>query len=352
MTTLEGRARAEGRTIPLDVPLVVLYTVAIVTLVLSRPGGIVGELRALLVLPLLLFLPGYSLLAVLYPGRWRATGTTSERATALNREGISWGERAAISFAASLALIPLLAVLLSIARVPLDPVPITLCLAAVTVLGSVVGVLRRLQLPPGERLQLPVRRTGESLYDAIVAAPTRRGALLNAVLLVAVVAALTGLAYGLVAPPEGGGHTEAALLTEDGEDLVAANYTTEFAQGESAPLVLTVENEEDVERTYTAVVALERVRGSGDNFSVVERQELNRFSMTAPPGTTARHPHTVTPSMRGEDLRLSYYVYTGDAPADSSDAVPEQHLYLWIDVGQGNATESAALQSPRAPGDA
>ena len=352
MTTWEGRARSDGRTIPVDAPLVVLYTVAVVTLVLSRPSGIVGELRALIALPLLLFLPGYALLAVLYPGRWRATGTASERATALNREGISWGERAAFSFAASLALIPLLAVLLSIARVPLDPVPITLSLAAVTVLGIVVGVLRRLQLPPGQRLRIPVRKAGEALRESTVAAPTRGGALLNVVLLVAVIAALTGLAYGLVAPPDGGGHTEAALLTEDGEDLVAANYTTEFAQGESAPLVLTVENEEGVERTYSAVVALERVRGSGGNFSVVERQELNRFSMTAPPGTTARHPHTVTPSMRGDDLRLSYYIYTGDAPADSSGGVPEQHLYLWIDVGQGNGNESSALRSPRVPGDA
>ena len=338
---------------PLDAPLIVLYVAAMAALVLSTPAGVPGPLRVLAGLPLLLFLPGYVLLAVLYPGQWRdaTTEAGTGRPSVLDREGLTWGERAAISFAASLALLPMLAVVLSVARLPLDPVPITLSLGAVTVLGAVVGALRRLQLPPSRRFRLPLHRWWTEIRRGTVEAPSTGDALLNVLLVLALVGALTGLAYGLAAPPSGPGYTEPALLTEQDGELVTGNYTTEFAPGESAPMVFSVENQEGGERSYTTVVVLERVRGSGENFTVVEREELTRLSMTVADGEIARERHTVSPTMRGEDLRLSYYLYVGDAPDSVSDARADKHLYIWVSVGGGaDGNASASLQQPRVPG--
>ncbi|QLG64317.1 DUF1616 domain-containing protein [Halorarum salinum] len=352
MTTREARLGTARRAVPLDALLAVVYAVGIAALVYVSPVWFAGPVRVAVALPLVLFLPGYAILAVLYPGRWRdPDAATAREVGPLGHEGLTWGERAAVSFAASLALVPLLAVLLSVARVPLDPGPIAISLAAVTAIGGVVGALRRLQLPADQRLGLPVARWGEELHGATVGAPTYREALLNVLLLLAVVAALTGLAYGLVAPPSGAGYTEVALLTDGGEELVAGNYTTEFAAGESAPLVLTVENREGDRRAYTAIVSLERVRGSGDEFAVVERAELTRLSMEVDDGVTAREPHTIEPSLRGDDLRLSYYVYEGDAPSDPSEDVPKEHLYLWIDVGQGAEDDGSDAAGANSDGD-
>lgn len=356
MTTRTTREVASGRGFPLDAPLVVLYVAAVTAIVLSGASIVGGPLRVLVGLPLLLFLPGYALLAVLYPGRRRdpATRTTvAGHAGVFDREGLTWGERAAISFGVSMALLPLLAVLLSVARIPLDPVPITLSLGAVTVLGAIVGALRRLQLPPAERLRLPTHRWSSELRAATLEAPSWGAALLNVVLLLAIVGAVTGLAYGLVAPPSGPGYTDVALLTEQGDELVQGNYTTEFSRGESASMVLTVQNEEGGPRSYTVAVVLERVRGSGGNFSVVERQQLDRFSMDVQNGVTARQPVNVTPTMLGQDLRLSYYVYTGDAPQTPSPEGADKHLYVWVDVGRGGSGDaSAALEGPRLAGSA
>ncbi|WP_313696271.1 DUF1616 domain-containing protein [Halorarum halobium] len=353
--TTHSATEAATRRFPADVPLVVLYAAAVTGLVISGPSLFAGPLRVVVSLPLLVFLPGYAILAVLYPGRptdASTGGAVNDRSALLDREGLPWGERAAVSFAASLALLPLLAVLLAVARVPMEPVPITVSLATVTVLGSVVGALRRLQLPVEGRLRLPVHRWASELGRGTVGAPSRRDALVNTVLLVAVVAALSGLAYGLAAPPtDGGGYTDYALVTDQGDRLVASNFTTEFDGGESASMVLTVENQEGVPQRYTAVVTLERVRGSGGNFSVVERQELTRLSTTVGDNETAREPHTIQPTMLGEDLRLSYYLYAGDAPDVVSDAPADEHLYLWVDVGRGAAgNESAAVQEPRVAG--
>lgn len=358
MTTRTTHEVASGRGFPLDTPLVVLYVAAVTAIVLSGASVVGGPLRVLVGLPLLLFLPGYALLAVLYPGRRRdpAAGTTTGETVAgytgvFDREGLTWGERAAISVGVSMALLPLLAVLLSVAQIPLDPVPITLSLGAVTVLGAIVGALRRLQLPPAERLRLPTHRWSAELRAATLEAPSWAAALLNVVLLLAIVAAVTGLAYGLVAPPAGPDYTEAALLTEQGNELVAGNYTTEFSRGESATTVLTLQNQEGGPRSYTVAVVLERVRGSGGNFAVVERRELKRFTMNVPEGVTARRPVTVTPRMLGENLRLSYYVYAGDAPKNPSPEGANKHLYIWVDVGRGGSgNSSAALRGPSLAG--
>lgn len=349
MTTRDIWSRTSERRVPLDLALVVLYLAAVTAFLIGSPNGVASPLQVVLGAPLVLFLPGYALLTVLYPGRCRDSTlavTRDEHSTVLDRDGLTWGERAAVSFAASLALVPLLAILFAVARVPLNPVPIILGLGAVTLLGTVVGALRRLQLPPSERLMLPTRRWGEELRRATVEAPSRRDAVLNTVLLVAILAALTGLVYGLAAPPAGVGYTEATLLTSQGGELVAGNYTTEYTADESASLVLMVENQEGGPRTYTVVVALERVRGSGENFRVVERDVLTRLTMDVAAGEIVRKRHTIRPSLRGENLRLSYYLFVGDGPTTLADSVPKHHLYLWIDVGQQNVGQ-ASIEAER-----
>jgi hypothetical protein len=46
------------------------------------------------------------------------------------------------------------------------------------------------------------------------------------------------------------------------------------------------------------------------------------------------------PTIRGEDLRLAYYLYAGDVPADPNAENAYRSLYLWIDVGGTETAEA------------
>ena len=330
-------------TVPLDIAAVVAYVVVAVPLLLS--GVVAGPLRVVLGAPLVALLPGYALLAVLFPGRRLVEdGDGVDRAAALRSRGVSWPERLALSVGATLALVPLLAIVLSVARIPLTPVPIVVGLAFATVLATAVGALRRWQLPPDERVAVPVDRWHREVRAGLGAGGL--DAALNVALALAVVAALAGVGYALAAPPQGESYTDMALLTPQGDALVAGNYTTEFVSGERADLTVTVENQEGTQTTYTLVGVLERVRVDNGTATVLERQRLSRQRLTVADGATARRDQVVAPTMLGDRLRLSYYLYVGDAPQRVGPSTADEHLFLWVTVHPpGAASGSTTTQT-------
>jgi uncharacterized membrane protein len=337
-----------------DLLVVVVATLAVGAAVLL--GRLDGPARLLLSVPLLFFLPGYALLTVLFPGRRALEGDDRGRppTTVLGSRSVGWRERVALSFASSLALLPLLGVLLSLLRAPLAVGPLVGAVASFTVLTAGLGVLRRLQLPPDRRFAVPTDRWLAELRGGTVDAPSWADAALNLVLVVVVVAALAGLAYGVTSPQRSEQYTEAALLTDEGDSLVAGNYTTTVSEGQPMSTTLTVENHEGSDRRYSLVVVLERVRTTDGGPTVLERRELARESVGVADGETATLSPTVRPSLLGEDLRLSYYLYAGDAPDSASAATADRHLFLWVDVtptGGGDAgTDETNALAPTASG--
>src|SRR5207247_623041 len=122
------------REIPWDLYAAIGYT-AVLSLLLLALG--VGNLLAIL---LVLFVPGYVLVAALFP-----------------KEGeIDWIERVALSLGLSIAVVPLLGFLLNFTPWGIRFAPIV---ATITIFTSGVGYaayLRRMRLPPGQRLCLTV----------------------------------------------------------------------------------------------------------------------------------------------------------------------------------------------------
>ena len=81
--------------------------------------------------------------------------------------------------------------------------------------------------------------------------------------------------------------------------------------------------------SYTVVVQLERVGADG---AVVDRIELDRLSATVAPGERWTRQHEVTPTTTGEDLRLSYLLFVGDAPADPTREDARHATHVWVTV--------------------
>jgi len=114
-------------------------------------------------------------------------------------------------------------------------------------------------------------------------------------------------------------------------------------RAEERDLTVGVENNEQVESEYTIVTQVERVEtnASGGGVTVLETSELRRTSMTLDPGEQQYDDHAVAPETTGEDLRLSYYLYKGDAPETADADSAYRHVYLWIDVSDETVSNSS-----------
>lgn len=329
-----GFGSGPGALLPSDLVAAVLATIAADVVVLVSAPASIGLVAAV---GLLFFLPGYAIVAALYPG------ATPDENDAHAHAGIGLSERFALSFGASVAAVAVLGLAAwQVGSWMTGPASTgtgitrgaTLLLVTLLVIvGSVVAAVRRLRRPRSERFTLSIGDWIDAGRNAVVGGETRTDRLLSVALAGSILLAVGALGYAVASPVGAEQYTSAAILTEaDDGGLVAGDYPSEMTAGDSAELVLELGNHEGVDTTYTAIVQVERVDASGDDATVTSARELDRLSVAVPAGETRTVPHEVTPELTGERLRLSYYVYRGDAPADPAASSAYRHVYLWVSV--------------------
>ncbi|PSP73858.1 hypothetical protein BRC86_07900 [Halobacteriales archaeon QS_3_64_16] len=356
------------RELPVDLAAVA-GVVLVTNLVVFAPLISETPLRVLFGLAFVLVCPGYALVAALFPEAGGAPGsfeetdpndrtdaaeTTSEAAsttvtaedeseasgaatadqTGRTAGGIDGIERVALSIGLSVAVVPLVGLVLNFTPLGIRLVPIVLVLSALTLGTAALAARRRWALSPEERFTIPYREWTTNARSELFRPATRADAALNVLLVVSLLLATTSVGYALFVPSEGEGFTEFYLLTEnDSGGLVATDYPRNFTQGEGKPLVVGIENNEGESVEYTAVVTLQRVeRGSNNTTRVIEERELRRFGTQVAPNETWRRPHTLTPTMRGDRLRVAYLLYRGSVPEDPGAENAYRELHLWVNV--------------------
>ena len=296
-------------------------------------------LRTLVGLPLLLFAPGYTLLAVLFPAAHNRPDDPNGWSS--TEHWLDWPARLALSLGSSVAIVPLVALGVSLAGADSATVPlvVTILVAA----GAVLAAIRRVQLPRPRRLRPPTTRWwGERAPQAWGS----RGARLavSALLAGSILVATATMGYALVVPNDGESYSSIYLATENGsDDPVAASFPSTF-DDRPRELVVGVENHEDTRTTYTVVAQLQRVEATNGSITVTQRDELRRFEVELAPGGTWERSHQVEPTMAGENLRLSYALYRGESPDEPATAEPYRRSYLWIDV-TASATDDVSESS-------
>ena len=125
--------------IPIDLALVIALTLACILFVLA-PRLNETPVRVVLGLLLVLFLPGYSLIAALFP----------------RRDDLDGIERIALSFGLSIAVVPLLGLALNYTSYGVRLVPILAVLSVFTVSLAVIAGVRRCWLPEEDRFVVEV----------------------------------------------------------------------------------------------------------------------------------------------------------------------------------------------------
>jgi len=236
---------------PWDLYGAVGYSI-VIALTLLAVG--VGNLAAIF---LVLFTPGYALVAALFP----------------SGKEIDWVERVALSVGLSIAVVPLLGLVLNFTPFGIRFPSVVATVVAFTCLLGLVAYFRRMRLPPTSRLSATFEFHGTSWAQS-----TTVDKALSIALAASIVAAAGTLAYVLVTPRPGESFTELFILGSNG---TASDYPTNLTVSEIGTVVVGVTNHEFARVNYTLRVDLVGVEvvfnsTSGRNMTV----ERNRTALT------------------------------------------------------------------------
>lgn len=354
------------RQLPADLAAVLVF-VGVTNIAVLGPIIRETPLRVPLGLAFVLFVPGYAFIAALFPEAGESPeespsaspGETLDDAesskwsvSVTSQEGIDGLERVALSFGLSIAVVPLIGLALNFTPWGIRPVPITIAVSGFTLVATAVAAGRRQALPAEDRFRVPYQKWYAAGRAELLEPDTRADAALNVLLVAAVVLAIGSVGYAVMVPPDGEQFSAVYLLTEDDDgELVADDYPTEFAQGESQELIVGIDNHEHETTEYTVVVleqdvevienetASDEANTTANETVVREQRELDQFSTTIAHNESWHHEYDLEPTMTGENQRIVWLLFpSDDVPNDPSMEDTEYHVHLWVDVSEATNT--------------
>ncbi len=220
-----------GQTAPEDLILMALWlTAAVGGIYLTFPALI--PLRVALALPLLLFIPGYCVIAVLFP----------------KKEDLDGIERVVLSFGLSIAIVPLIGLMLNFTPWGIRLEPIILSISLFTMVMIFLAWYVRAALLPEERLSISFKEFAAAVHDGDALSQKKRFARLSgAILLLAILITLLIAIYVISVPREGERFTEFYIL---GNNRTADNYPDHIVAGQTYPMYVGVGNHEYRDTRY------------------------------------------------------------------------------------------------------
>ncbi len=291
---------------PWDLTVAVGYT-AVMTAALLALG--IGDILAIL---LVLFVPGYVLVAALFPG-----------SNAEGKPEIDWIERIALSFGLSIAVVPLLGLLLNFTPFGIRFAPIVATIAVFTVGIGYAAYWRRMRLPSERRLSLTVDL---SVPDWKEYSALDKG--LTIALAASIVVAGGTLAYVVLTPRPGETFTEFYLLGPSGK---ATGYPTRLNVSQNASVIIGLADHEAATVNYTVRVDLVGVvvvynATAGFNQTV----EVNRSMWRAAYNVTLRDGQNWTTLYNFSIPNAGYYKVQFLLYKDEVLSTLELHFYIRV----------------------
>ena len=280
-------------------------------------------LRILFGVPLVLFIPGYALIAALFPA-------------AKDLDGI---ERVALSFGLSIAIVPLTGLALNYAPwgIRLDPIVTSLCILTVGL--CLAAQFRRAQiLPESERFTVPFHQMRQALMEEVFphAGSSRTDRILTFVLLIALIAAVITTAYVIIVPKEGERFTEFFIL---GDTQKAADYPTAMLTGTNNSVFIGIGNHEYRTVNYTVeTYFMNMTFNETTNVSSLNAMTpINRFMVSVPDNQTLVMPYSFTATTPAYN-RLEFLLFNETIPDEQvtgMDRINQSYreLHLWVTIG-------------------
>jgi uncharacterized membrane protein len=290
-----------GKKIPSDL-LIVIGLVLLTDIFVLAPGLNETILRNVLGLPLVLFLPGYTLIAALFPAK-------------SDLDGI---ERTALSFGLSIAIVPLIGLVLNYTPFGIRLLPVLISLSIFIFIMCWLAYTRRASLPETEAFEISFSAAALSLKNGIFEkSESKLDRALTIILILSILMSVATLEYVILTPKEGEHFTEFYVLGPQG---IADNYTTDYTLGQSGTMIVGVVNHEYRPVNYTMQVKLEN--------QLLPLPE-NLQHITLDHNETWEETVTFTPPLVGQNMKLEFLLFN-----ETDKTTPYRDLHLWINVNE------------------
>jgi len=260
-----------------------LFVVALVAIIIFLPGN---PLRIILGIPIAVFLPGYTFLAALFPRKMQISGI----------------ERVILSFILSLAIVPLIALILNFTALGVRLEPVLYATSGFIVFASIIAWLRHRRLPIEERFKIELKLT-RPVWN-------RQATIGSVVLMVIILGAIGILVYFASHPQPADAYTEFYLSPVTGEDL---SYLSTLHPGQEAEVDVEIVSHELTTADYQIDMLL------NDN----SYKELDEISLQ--PGGNYIQMVSFVFNETGQKQQVEFILY--------KDGITYlQPLYLWVNV--------------------
>ncbi len=271
----------------LDLTLAAIFSLLLIPAVVFTDWLAV---RLILGVPFLLFIPGYALIAVFFPGKTRL--------------GIV--ERLAYSIALSIVLVMLDGLLLNYVW-NIDVYPLLVTLESLALLLLVIAWLRRRNLPQDDKVEFG-DTSGQPIRSSIDKA-------LIVLLVIAIIGAGGTAVYAGIKNMQP--YSELYLLGKQGK---AADYPQHLKAGEEGQITLVLSNHEGQDISYTIKIVQE------DGQTLIDGTEQDEIEVTLKNRQEHRYAITFSFDVAGNDSKLEFDLYKNDS------SEPYLSTYLRVNV--------------------
>lgn len=271
----------------------ILIAIVVITLVLFPVVVFTtGLLRIALSLPFVLFLPGYALLSALFP-----------------RQGdLDRIERVALSFGLSIAVVPLIGLILNYTPWGIKLYPVLISITLFIIAASAVGWYRQWKLPQVDRLHFAF-----NIRLPDWAGMPKLDKALSVSLIIAILAAVGCLAYVIATPKQGEKFTEFYILGQAGK---TEDYPRDIIAGQAVHLIVGIVNHEHQSTSYRVEIkmngAIIKQLSTGSLDHDQKWEEIISF----------------IPQIPGEKQKVEFYLYKNN----QVQPYFKDPLHLYIDV--------------------
>lgn len=258
---------------------------------------------------LILFLPGYSFLAAIYPGK----------------EDLGHLERAVLSIGLSIILVPFVGFFLNYTTWGVTGNTILFFVMLLILFCLILAFLRRYSLPAEKRFRVDFGGPVIQAKKLLLPASKQKGDVTISVLLIcSLVLFAAVIGYLVVMPYQADKYTEFYLYGPGGN---LSNYPANFTLGEKKPVILGIVNREGMAKDYDLAVTL-------NNGTESHRIFLDHLVLAD--NETLEKTINLTPDRIGDRQNLKFLLYMDGSPAD-----PYRECNLWINVTEPSAGETA-----------
>jgi len=279
----------------------ILIAIVVITLLLFPVVAFTtGPLRIALGLLFAIFFPGYTLLSALFP----------------KRDNLSGIERVALSFGLSIAIVPLIGLILNYTPWGIKLYPILISVTLFIIITSTVAWYRQRELPAANRFTVAFKASLPNW-----AGRTNLDKALSISLAVVILAALGCLGYVITTPKQGEKFTEFYILNVEGK---AEDYPQQVILGESVDIVIGVANHEYQPASYLVRITIDGVENCQVDIGKLAHEEKRE------------NKASFVPQPAGQKRKVEFHLYKNG----EDEPYFEEPLHLYVDVTQTSAAQT------------